>query len=241
MKKQYIFNSILLLLITNLAAQSVCQEQLVINNGVSGYSIGQSIFMSGCDGYFHSIELNRSNDGAELTADLTIFVGQTFMGAPLYTQTVTIPATSGPFTIDFAGGTGDLAFFENSQYTFMLSNPDLQLEVSSTIDSYADGQLFVDVGFINADDLWFRLTTIPILGVDQYELNKVTLYPNPAHHTIHISGVDVPQDYAIYNVLGVAVLQGLVTTDQPIDIEELPVGLYFLKLNDKKTLRFVRN
>lgn len=240
MKINYLFNIVLLLLINTLNAQSVCQEQLDINNGVSGYSIGQSIFMSGCNGFFRSIEFDRSDTGEELTAELKILNGQTFLGEPRYIQTVTIPQTSGPFTINFEGGTGDLSFFEDSQYTFILSNPTLQLEASTDIDSYANGQLFVEVGFINNDDLWFKLSTSSSLGIDSHASKKSVLFPNPANNYIQISGIDSQEIFTLYNSLGAKLKNGIVSGDEKIDIQNLPIGLYFIKLNDGKTVKFVK-
>ena len=240
MKKRSIFNIAFVFLITNLSAQSVCQEQLEMNNAVGGDSIGQSIFMSGCSGFFSSIELNRSDDGPEIIVELKIFTGQTFIGTPRYTQNVTIPQVTGPFTINLDGGTGDLAFFQDSQYTFILYISTLVLEASSNVDSYADGQMFLDVGFINSDDLWFKLSTVTTLGIDGHELKKPSLFPNPAKGYLQISGLDAQEAFTIYNVLGTKVKNGIIYKDEKLDIQNLPIGLYYLKLNDGETLKFIK-
>lgn len=221
-------------------AQSVCEEQLANNNEISGTIIGQSIFMNDCNGFFSSIELNRMDNGAELTAELKILNGQTFLGTPRYIQTVVIPQTTGPFTINFEGGTGDLAFFENSQYTFILSNPTLILGASSDINSYVDGQMFMEVGFINNDDLWFKLSTSTTLGMDTPELKGLSLFPNPAHGYIQLSGI-ATQKFTIYNAIGINVINGIVSKDERVDVQSLKSGLYLLKLNEGKTFRFLKN
>lgn len=197
--------------------------------------------MSGCEGYFESIELSRVDINDDLTADLIIYNGQTSIGEPRYTQTVTIPQGTGTFTITLAGGTGDLSFFEDSQYTFMLSHPDLQLQGAIDVDLYTEGQLFVEVGFVNADDLWFKLNVVPTLGVDSIHHNDVILYPNPAHSNLQLSGLEAPQNFAIYTILGVQVMQGIAQEDQAIDVNQLANGLYIFKLDDKKTFRFLKH
>lgn len=240
MKKTYIFNIVLLLLISNLSAQSLCKEQLVNNNEVNGYSIGQSIFMSECSGFFSSIEFDRSDDGGELIAELKILNGQTFLGSPRYVQTVTIPEGSGPFTIDFVNGIGDLSFFEDSQYTFLLSNSTLELKASSDINSYSNGQMFLDVGFINNDDLWFKLKITSTLGIDNNELKKPSLFPNPVNSYFQMSGISSQESFTIYNSLGAKVKNGIIFKDEKVDIQNLPLGFYYLKLTDGKSFKFVR-
>jgi len=205
-----------------------------------GTAIGQSIFMSDCSGFFSSIELNRVDAGAEATAQLTIYNGQTSIGEPRYHQTVYIPEGAGNFTLSLGGGTGELSFFEDSQYTFIITTSTVQFGASIDVDPYLDGQLFQDVGFINADDLWFRLNTTTTLSVDTISIDKIRLYPNPAQNSIQLEGINATQTFTIFNVLGVNVMQGSVEPNQSIDIQNLPSGVYLLKLADKETLRFVK-
>ena len=238
--KSYIFILMIVLMPKNLFAQSVCEEQIESNNGISANSIGQSIFMRECSGFFSSIEFERSDEGAEITAELVILNGQTFLGTPRYIQTVTIPQSSGTFTINFDGGTGDLSFFEESQYTFILTNPALQLGASSDINSYLDGQMFVDVGFINNDDLWFKLSVTSTLGLNNSELHKTSIFPNPANDYLQISGINQQESFTIYNSLGIKVKNGIASKDEEINIQNLSIGMYFLKLNDGKTFKFLK-
>ena len=240
MKKLYIFILMIVLVSQNLIAQSVCEDQLVSNNGISANSIGQSIFMSECSGSFSSIELERSDEGAEMIAELIILNGQTFLGTPRYVQTVTIPQSSGPFTINFDEGTGDLSFFEDSQYTFILTNPALQLGASSDINSYIDGQMFVDVGFINNDDLWFKLSVTSTLGQNTSEFHKISIFPNPANDYVQVSGINQAESFTIYNSLGIKVKNGIVSKDEGINIQNLSSGLYYLRLNNEKTFKFLK-
>ncbi|MGJ8594054.1 MAG: T9SS type A sorting domain-containing protein [Aquaticitalea sp.] len=240
MKRKTVFRIVFLLLITNLSAQNLCQDQLELNNVATGFKIGQSIFMPDCTGVFSSIELSRTDDGPEIVAEFEIYTGQTFIGTPRYTQTVTIPQASGPFTVNFENGEGTLAFFEDSQYTFILSNPNLQLDSSSDIDSYLNGQMFVEVGFINNDDLWFKLNISTTLGIENHELTKKTLVPNPSTDYFQISGLFEHQQIAIYNVLGAKVKSGFISQNEKVDVRNLSNGLYFLKLNDGNTLKFYK-
>lgn len=240
MKNNSVLRILLLLVVSSINAQSVCEEQPVNNSEISGTIIGQSIFMNDCNGFFSSIELIRMDDGAELTTELKILNGQTFLGTPHYVQTVVIPQTTGPFIINFEGGAGDLSFFEDSQYTIILSSPTLILGASSDIDSYVDGQMFMDVGFINNDDLWFKLSTSSTLGMGSSELKKRSVFPNPVNEYFQISGIIGKENFAIYNNLGIKVMNGTVSKDEEVNIQNLTAGLYFLKFNDGKIFKVLK-
>ncbi len=241
MKKTSVLCVIFLCIMTKLTAQTLCQEQTEMNSSIGNEAIGQSVFMMDCSGYFSSLELDRRDLGAELTADLIIFNGQTSIGEPRYTKTITIPATVGPFTIDLTGGNGDLSFFTNNQYTFIIYHPDLLLGANSDADSYADGQMFLDNGFINTDDLWFRLNVSSTLAINTPTgLKQVKMYPNPAQDSIQLIGLESHQNYTIYNALGVRMMQGMAIDNQTIDVQSLSNGIYYLRLEDAQTLRFVK-
>lgn len=240
MKINNIFYILLFLLTAHLSAQTVCQEQLDANNEIIGYSIGQSVFMPDCSGLFSSIELYRSTDGEEIVAELLILTGQTFIGTPRYSQTIIIPQSAGPFIVDFDGGVGSLEFFEDSQYTFIISHPDLQLQANGDEDSYLNGQMFLDVGFINNDDLWFKLSIGSTLEIDQQVLNQPSLTPNPASNYMRLSGIQSRENYTIFNVLGIKEKNGWVSNDEIIYTHDLSNGLYFLKLDSGETLKFLK-
>lgn len=80
------------------------------------------------------------------------------------------------------------------------------------------------------------------------ELNKVTLYPNPANSVINIVVADtnnLPESYSIYNTLGQMVKNQNITnaSDLSVDINSLSKGVYIIKVNHKnqsQTLRFIK-
>ena len=82
----------------------------------------------------------------------------------------------------------------------------------------------------------FRLTCTQhtfITGVVENKTNSIVVYPNPAIDILFIkTNVFDFKHYNIYNMLGNLVNSGRYTNE--IDIEKLPVGIYYLKLTGGK-------
>lgn len=79
------------------------------------------------------------------------------------------------------------------------------------------------------------------LGVDENELLRVELFPNPSSESLNLSG-DLASitDLAIYDISGTAIKQvPLSDIHTGVSIKELKSGVYFLSVNEnKKILRF---
>lgn len=78
------------------------------------------------------------------------------------------------------------------------------------------------------------------LSTKSFESKKevVKLFPNPSTDYIELSGLTESQDYKIYNILGVLVKKGSITSNEKIEIQNLPNAFYFLKLESGKTIKF---
>lgn len=141
----------------------ICQEQLVIDNGSSGFVHGQSVTMTECSGHFNSIDMDRRDAGAAITdAKMSIYKGEDLTASPVYTQSgVTIPAGAGQFTVPFAGGTGSLAFSAGEQYTFIFDNTPggYQLKIAGG-NLYSGGQMYLNSAFASTFDWWFKLNIL---------------------------------------------------------------------------------
>lgn len=66
------------------------------------------------------------------------------------------------------------------------------------------------------------------------------IYPNPTSTSITISGITETQPFTLYNHLGAAIMTGVASQNQVIDIHSLAQGAYMLKLEDGAVLRFVK-
>ncbi|QCE40030.1 T9SS type A sorting domain-containing protein [Psychroserpens sp. NJDZ02] len=70
--------------------------------------------------------------------------------------------------------------------------------------------------------------------------NKINIYPNPSQNQIKISGINTLEPYTIYNAIGKEISKGKVSKNEEIDIKAFSKGLYFLKLDNGNTLKFIK-
>ena len=70
--------------------------------------------------------------------------------------------------------------------------------------------------------------------------NKLRIYPNPATERITISGLKNKERFGIYNLLGAEMLTGALIDNGEIEIKRFSNGLYFLKLDNGTTLKFIK-
>jgi hypothetical protein len=73
-------------------------------------------------------------------------------------------------------------------------------------------------------------------------IDSFAVYPNPAHNVLFVETrfiASLPATYRITNLMGQTLLQGSITADgQQINVESLPVGMYFITIGDA-TRKFV--
>ena len=69
---------------------------------------------------------------------------------------------------------------------------------------------------------------------------KISVYPNPSASLLTISGLENVTAYKVFNHLGSEVKNGKISSSQYIDIKNLSVGLYFLKLKSKPAVKFIK-
>jgi hypothetical protein len=66
------------------------------------------------------------------------------------------------------------------------------------------------------------------------------LFPNPANKHVKITGLTNLENYTIYSITGALMSKGTISNEELIDITELNNGLYFLKIKNGNTLRFLK-
>lgn len=78
-------------------------------------------------------------------------------------------------------------------------------------------------------------TTSPIVNVYFGNDTSVNLYPNPSNKTIYLqqsTNTAKPMQYAIFTLLGEQITNGITTNNQ-INMVEIPKGLYFIQLTNE--------
>ena len=77
-------------------------------------------------------------------------------------------------------------------------------------------------------------------SIDENGLGAVSLYPNPAKDIIRIEGLKVEQEISIYNAMGMKVKTTTLQGKSEIYVNELPAGLYLVRIDERQTLKFIK-
>ncbi|WP_452232592.1 T9SS type A sorting domain-containing protein [Lacinutrix sp. MEBiC02595] len=79
------------------------------------------------------------------------------------------------------------------------------------------------------------------LSVDNNIMDsQIQVYPNPTSKIIKISGLKSTTTYSIYDILGNQIKQGSATKNTEINIQSLANGMYFLKLEEGNSFKFIK-
>ncbi|ALJ03770.1 hypothetical protein APS56_00770 [Pseudalgibacter alginicilyticus] len=124
-----------------------------------------------------------------------------------------IPTTATEFISGFTGRPYGLLLHGNDLYVSEFSSGDL-----SKIDIAAPSP---------------TLTTVSLSLI-------VSMYPNPADGYVKTLGVTEAVNFKIFNVLGVEIFSGKISDSQQIDTKILTQGIYYLELENIKTMRFIK-
>ena len=77
-------------------------------------------------------------------------------------------------------------------------------------------------------------------GVDENGFAHVLLFPNPANDIIRIDGLEGEHEVSIYNTVGALVKAVTISDDSEIGINELPEGLYLIRIDNRHAMRFIK-
>ncbi len=110
---------------------------------------------------------------------------------------------------------------------------------SGWVASFDDGRVGSETKTLEHGVLLVRYTSS--VGINEMDRqNAISIYPNPSNDFIQIMELTKNLSYSIYNMLGKEVGNGAVSSDEKIDIQHLPNGLFFIKISDGKTMKFIK-
>ena len=78
------------------------------------------------------------------------------------------------------------------------------------------------------------------LGEVALESDK-QIFPNPTSNIFSISGLESSKEYKVINMIGELVLNGIIKPNEEINVQNLTNGLYFVLLDNKNTLKLIKN
>lgn len=79
-----------------------------------------------------------------------------------------------------------------------------------------------------------------VLCISDIELQKISIIPNPSSNSLQILGLNGLENYEIYSSIGQKIKSGKILNHTAIDIQNLSDGLYLLKLDNKRTFKFIK-
>ena len=79
---------------------------------------------------------------------------------------------------------------------------------------------------------------IAALGTNDFSASKFNIYPNPTSDILNISGDESVAFLQVFDANG----KQLITQkdSNSVDVSSLPIGVYFMKLNNKETVKFIK-
>jgi hypothetical protein len=80
-----------------------------------------------------------------------------------------------------------------------------------------------------------------VLDVETNQLQDVTVFPNPSSDFISVSNLKEAVQCKITNIAGQVVLSKVLdANDNQMDVQELSKGFYFVEIEGKKTIKFIK-
>ena len=78
-----------------------------------------------------------------------------------------------------------------------------------------------------------------LLAVGNAEKEAVKIYPNPVKNQLTVTGISKSQNFEIYSLDGKLIKSGKYSSIKTIDVNMLPKGIYFLKI-ESQNLKFIK-
>ncbi|WP_299335887.1 choice-of-anchor J domain-containing protein [uncultured Psychroserpens sp.] len=170
-----------------------------------------------------------------------IYQGNPQTGTIIYSQgfDAIVPVGNGELLFDLDN---NIQLTANQNYTIEIPVTSLNISILYQ-DPYPEGVPYIN-GTSNTNnwDFFFKINIAEeTLDVNTYKTNSIELFPNPTSDYISISNLNTKENYAIYDVTGKTLASGQLLPESQISVIHLEKGIYFLKLNNRNTLKFIKN
>ncbi|MBK7093939.1 MAG: T9SS type A sorting domain-containing protein [Saprospiraceae bacterium] len=126
----------------------------------------------------------------------------------------------------------------NTEYMF----PRLDGNLDGPLRCYENNILGLFLNPFHPNNGWdFQNCEQIITGINDLHVTEtISIYPNPVKSSFTLTNLDRVTEFEIFDIHGRKVMKGIVNFTQVIKIEDLPKGLYFLKLQNSKLFRIVK-
>jgi len=76
--------------------------------------------------------------------------------------------------------------------------------------------------------------------IEDITQEKIRIFPNPCIDNIQIEGINQLNNYEIFDVVGSKIGQGTLEKNKLIEVKYFKKGIYFLRLENGKSIRFLK-
>ena len=213
----------------------------VVTELLTGLDAPSGLALNGNDLYFIENNLDTSviNDASVSKIDIT-------EAAPIATEVVT----------GFPPGASNLLINGNelfiSLYDSIIKTDITNTSLITNLTTGLDNLLPTGME-LNGNDLYFgdryvgggedKIYKIEnaSLSVDENTLTSgLQIYPNPSDDYIQFYNLTKIENYTVYNSLGKVITNGTISKNQKIDVKNYSNGLYFFKLQNGNTFKFLK-
>jgi hypothetical protein len=168
-----------------------------------------------------SLILNTSNQGAQITWDLTDSAGTTIASGGPYANNTTVtdafvlPNECYRFSVNSANGNGGGS---------IVIYDDVNTVLYQNSGDYDEG----DTGYFSAEGL---------VGIGENSLDSVGLFPNPASTVLNIMNAE-NANIEVYNMLGqVLYTKTNISNQEQLQVSSFTQGTYFVKITDGSAVK----
>lgn len=204
-------------------------QQFIESSPTDGDKDGTSFIISTTDGkdiLIESLYFFLSTDFTENTTNSTLTIEGKKDGATVYS----ITKNSGFSNVE--------TFSPNNGYTFINFSTEGGSDNSNTKVDQIVFTTTNDGDYVALDAFTWNTAN---LSTDDIEFDKtIRIYPNPSTEFIQVSGLSETESYLVYSVLGTEITSGIISNNEKIDIKNYSNGLYFLKLENGNTIKFIK-
>ncbi|WP_411895367.1 T9SS type A sorting domain-containing protein [Winogradskyella sp. A2] len=185
-----------------------------------------------------------TTDGTDITVkSFYLFVSNRFLSGPGTPTTITIEGRKdggSVFTINKSSGIVDgSTFTPNNGFTFI----DLASEGGTDNSNENIDELIIsstnNADYLALDAFTWDAQVLSINDVEAQQI-KAKIFPNPSSDFIEIYGLDQTHTFGLYDILGKEIKKGILSNNDIINIQNLTNGMYFLKLENGNTVKFIK-
>ena len=123
----------------------------------------------------------------------------------------------------------------------LIINNNYQMYDITTADF--DGDLDIDIAAIGnfSDTVDWIENRLNVLGVNDFQLKSISIYPNPTNDVLNITGYDgASLDVTIYDSMGKLIMNETLNMSETLNVSALSSGIYTIKINNDLTSKFVK-